>query len=69
MLYKNVFVPGVNSYIYILISSLILYDVILKWGYCTSHYIRGIPVCINQQELLKPLNFSKLKVLHGPDFH
>ena len=43
MLYKNVFVPRVNSYTYILISSLISCYVIQKWNYCTSHYNRVIP--------------------------
>ena len=38
MLYKYVFFPGVNYYIYIVISSLISCDFILKWGYYTSHY-------------------------------
>ena len=43
MLYKYVFVPGVNSNIFILISFLILCDILYKWGYCISTYNQVIP--------------------------
>ena len=63
MLYKYVFIPGVNYYIYILISYLILCGVIIKWSYFTSHYNRGNP-CLHQSiRVVKTSQLLQVKII------
>ena len=54
--------------IYILISSLILCDVIIKWGYFTSHYNRGPPRMHQAIRVVKTSQLLQVKRIHWSIF-
>ena len=69
MLYKYVFLPGVNLNCFILISYLIPRDVLHKWGYCTSPYNQGIPRLHQDILVMKTSQLLQVQTFHSPDFH
>ena len=65
IVYKYVSVSRVISNIYILANSLVPFDVIHKWVYCTSPYNRGIPPLHLAIRVLKTSQLIQLQRISG----
>ena len=63
MVYKYVFVPGINSNIFII--SLQPCDFIQKWRYCIAPYTLGTP-CLNDViRVVKTSQIPQVKIMSG----
>ena len=65
MVYKYVFIAGVNSNLIIIISSLRLCNITPKWDYCTSPYTCGLLSLYQYIRVIKTSQLIQVKIMSG----